>query len=420
MTSYVSPYTGQTLNPSQVGYENLTLTTTYTTLAWPVNGTTGVVVANIIEATANVSPAYLVLPSAQAVSVGQAFIIRNIGSTNAFTVVSQNSDGTYNTIQTVPVAPTTATVNTYYIYLTDNSTTQGTWSIVAMGIGTSAASASALAGYGLQALNTTLNTNTSVSLVSSAYTFNANDSASLYVWTGGAGTLTLPPVASVPNGYYVIVKNDGAGIVNVAAQGSSTIDTTSSTVQLQIANSSVFVSNGTNWYTYALAQQNTFNYTQLYLSLTGAAATVTLTSAQAKNVIQQYAGVLSQNTTIIVPQTVQLYSIRNSTSGAYTLTISTGVTGGTTYQVSSGTAALLVCDGTNVFSATSSSTSFTTQLTLGNGSATNPSLNFSGDTTTGLYLAASGQLGFAIAGTSAGTLTASGLLLPVGVQGGTF
>jgi hypothetical protein len=420
MTSYVSPYTGQTINPSQVGYENLTLTTTYTTLAWPVNGTTGVVVANIIEATANLSPAYIVLPAAQQVSVGQAFVIRNIGSTNAFTVVSQNSDGTYNTIQAVPVAPTTATVNTYYIYLTDNSTIQGTWSTVAMGIGTSAASASALAGYGLKAINTVLNTNTAVSLVSSAYTFTANDNAALYVWTGGAGTVTLPPVASVSIGYYVIVKNDGSGILNVAAQGSSTIDITSTTVQLQIANSSVFVSNGTNWYTYALAQQNVFNYTQLYLSLTGAAATVTLTSAQGKNVIQQYAGTLSQNTTIIVPQTVQLYSIRNSTSGAYTLTISTGVTGGTTYQVSSGTAALLVCDGTNVFSATSSSTSFTTQLTLGNGSASNPSLNFSGDATTGLYLAASGQLGFAIAGSSAGTLTSSGLLLPVGIQGGTF
>jgi hypothetical protein len=206
----------------------------------------------------------------------------------------------------------------------------------------------------------------------------------------------------------------------VTAQGTSTIDTTSSTVQIQIANSSVFVSNGTNWYTYALAQTNVFNYTQLYLSLTGAAATVTLTAAQAKNVIQQYAGILSQNTTIIVPQTVQLYSIRNSTSGAYTLTISTGVTGGTTFNVTSGTAALLVCDGTNVFSATSSSTSFTSQLTLGNGSSTNPSLNFQGDTTTGLYLAASGQLGFAIGGSSAGTLTSSGLLLPVGIQGGTF
>ena len=169
-----------------------------------------------------------------------------------------------------------------------------------------------------------------------------------------------------------------------------------------------------------MAQQNVFNYTQLYLSLTGAAATVTLTAAQGKNVIQQYAGVLSQNTTIILPQTVQLYSIRNTTTGSYTLTFSTGVTGGTTFVLGQSQAVLLVCDGTNVFTTTSATTSFTSSLTLGNGSAANPSLNFSGDTTTGLYLAASGQLGFAIAGASAGQLTASGLLLPVGVQGGTF
>ena len=420
MTSYVSPYTGQTINPSQVGYENLTLTTTYTALQWPVNGNTTSVVANIIEATANVSPAYVVLPPATQVSVGQAFIIRNIGATNAFTVVSQNANLTYNTIQTVPTAPTTATVNTYYIYLTDNSTVQGTWSTVALGVGTSAASAAALAGLGLLPLNTTLNTNTQVALVSSAYTFNSSDGSQLFVWTGGAGTMTLPTVASVPSGWYVIIKNDGAGILNVTAQGSSTIDTTSSTVQIQIANSSVFVSNGTNWYTYALAQTNVFNYTQLYLSLTGAAATVTLTAAQGKNVIQQYAGILSQNTTVILPQTVQLYSIRNTTTGSYTLTFSTGVSGGTTFTLGQGQAVLLVCDGTNVFTTTSATTSFTSNLTLGNGSSAAPSLNFSGDTTTGLYLAASGQLGFAIGGSSAGTLTSSGLLLPVGIQGGTF
>ena len=420
MTSYVSPYTGQTINPSQVGYENLTLTTTYTALTWPINGSTSSVVANIIEATASLSPAYLVLPPATQVSVGQAFIIRNIGSTNAFTVSSQNADGSYNTIQSIPVAPTTATVNTYYIYLTNNSTVQGTWSTVAMGIGTSAASSSALAGYGLTALNTTLNTSTAVSLVSSAYTFNANDRSSMYVWTGGAGTLTLPTVASVTSGWFVVVKNDGSGILNVAAQGSSTIDTTSSTVQIQIANTSVFVTNGTNWYTYALAQTNVFNYTQLYLSLTGATATVTLTAAQGKNVIQQYAGVLSYNTTIILPQTVQLYSIRNTTTGSYTLTFSTGVSGGTTLTVGQSQAALVVCDGTNVFTTTSATTSFSSSLTLGNGSAAAPSLNFTGDTTTGLYLAASGQLGFAIAGSAAGQLTSSGLLLPVGINSGTF
>jgi hypothetical protein len=416
MTSYVSPYTGQTISPSQVGYENLTLSTQYTYLSWPINGTTGAVVSNIIEATATVLSANLVLPAASQVSVGQAFIVRNIGLTNAFTVV----DNSLNTIQTVPVAPTMATVNTYYIYLTDNTTTYGTWSIVALGIGSSAASASALAGYGLKAVSTALNTNTTVALISSAYTFTANDNASLYVWTGGAGTLTLPTVGSVVTGFYVIVKNDGSGIVNIAAQGSSVIDGGGSTVQIQISNSSIFVSNGLNWYTYALAQQNVFNYTQLTLSLVGAAAAVTLTSAQAKNVIQQYTGALSQNTTIIVPQTVQLYSIKNNTSGAFSLTISTGVTGGSSYAVSQGTSAFLVCDGTNVFNATSSQASFTSQLSVGNGSSANPSINFLGDATTGFYLVASGQLGFSISGTLAGKLTSSGLLLPVGITGGNF
>jgi len=420
MTSYVSPYTGQTINPSQVGYENLTLTTTYTALQWPVNGNTTSVVANIIEATANVSPAYVVLPPATQVSVGQAFIIRNIGSTNAFTVVSQNANLTYNTIQTVPTAPTTATVNTYYIYLIDNSTVQGTWSTVALGVGTSAASAAALAGLGLLPLNTTLNTNTQVALVSSAYTFNSTDGSQLFVWTGGAGTMTLPTVASVPSGWYVIIKNDGSGILNVTAQGSSTIDTTSSTVQIQIANSSVFVSNGTNWYTYALAQTNVFNYTQLYLSLTGAAATVTLTAAQGKNVIQQYAGILSQNTTVILPQTVQLYSIRNTTTGSYTLTFSTGVSGGTTFTLGQGQAVLLVCDGTNVFTTTSATTSFTSNLTLGNGSTAVPSLKFTGDLNTGIYLPSTGTFGFVISNTEAGYLDSTGLHIFNGISGGTF
>ena len=37
MKTYVNPLTGQTINPSQVGYETLTLSAN-TTLNWPVNG----------------------------------------------------------------------------------------------------------------------------------------------------------------------------------------------------------------------------------------------------------------------------------------------------------------------------------------------------------------------------------------------
>ena len=48
MTSYSNPYTGQTISPSQVGYEQLTISTD-TLLQWPINGNTDSVVANIIE-----------------------------------------------------------------------------------------------------------------------------------------------------------------------------------------------------------------------------------------------------------------------------------------------------------------------------------------------------------------------------------
>jgi hypothetical protein len=420
MTYYVNPYTGSTINPSQVGYESLTISQS-TTLQWPINGNNANIVANIIEVTATAPNLNLILPPATQVSPGQAFIIRNLGTNAQYSFTVTDNSG--NTIQTVPVSPTSTTTNTYYIYLTNNLTVNGIWSSISLGIGTSSASASALAGLGLKAINTTLNTNTVVSLVSSAYTFTSNDRAALYVWTGGAGTITLPTVGSVNAGWYTIVKNDGAGILTVSAQGSSYIDnvSTQTSVQIQIANSSVFVTDGTNWFTYALAQQNVFNYTQLLLSLTGNTnATVTLTAAQAKNVIQTYSGILTQNTTIILPQTVQLYSLNNLTTGSFTLTFSTGVSGKTTVVLPQNQAALVICDGSNVYNANSATLSFASTLTLGNGSAAAPSLNFQSDNTTGLYLAASGQLGFAIAGTSAGTLTAAGLLLPVGISGGTF
>jgi hypothetical protein len=418
-TSYVNPYTGQTVSPSQVGYESLTISTD-TILQWPINGTTGYVVANIIDVVATASGLNLYLPVASAVSVGQAFIIRNIGTVSQYSFTVVNNAGT--TIINIPVAPTTSTVNTYYIYLTDNSTTYGTWSTIAMGIGTSAANSATLAGLGLKAITNTLNSNLPVTTnPSTGYTFTALDRAALYVWSSGAGTLNLPTVASVGAGWFVAIKNDGTGILTVAPQGASKIDGTASSVQIQIANSSVFATDGTDWYTYALAQTNVFNYTQLLLSVTGAASTITLTAAQAKNVIQNYAGTLSYNTTIYLPQTVQLYSIKNSTSGSYTLSFAVyGVSGGTTISVSQGTNAILICDGTNVYSGTSSTQSFATSLTVGNGSAAAPSVNFSGDSTTGIFLAASGQLGFAVGGVSAGAVTASGLLLTVGINSGTF
>lgn len=405
MTNYTNPYTGQTISPSQVGYEELTISTN-TELQWPINGNTDSVVANIIEVNATVASLEVMMPPATQVSQGQSTLIRNIGS-NSFTVVDQSG----NTIVTI------ASGIAEYIYVTDNSTVDGTWETVTFGAGTSSANAATLAGYGLKAINTTLNTEIPVSSFASDYTFTPQDRASLYVWTGGAGEVTLPSAADVGASWYVVVKNDGTGILDVSLTGTDTIDGNAS-AQLQIAESFVVVSTGTSYVSYAYGQSASFFFTQLAKSVTG--GTVTLSSAEASNIIQEYFGTLTSNCTVILPPTVQLYSFRNNTSGSYSLTFSTGAGGALTITLPQNQTIIAICDGTNVYNAQTSTSSFINALTLGDGSAAAPSLSFQSDAQTGLYLAATNQLGFAVNGLAAGQLTATGLLLPVGINGGAF
>jgi hypothetical protein len=373
------------------------------------------------------------------VSIGQAVIIRNVGSGGnySFNVVTSTAN---TVIVNIPVSASGTVSNTYYIYLTTNSTADGTWSNIAMGIGTSSASASTLAGSGLTAISNTLNEQIVVTNFSSNYTFGVNDRSELFTWTGGTGTATLPnPIAAsggVGAGWFVIVKNNGTGILTVAVSGGAikidplisgnTPSGGTASVQVQIANSSVFVTDGYNWFTYAIAQTNVFNYTQYVAALDSVTTSPFVVSqANAKSVIQQYQGVLGINLVVLLPQTVQLYSLRNITTGSNTLTFGISNNAGTgalgsVITVPTNQTVIAVSDGTNMFNANSATSSTISSLLVSNGSAPNPSISFNLDQTTGLYLLASGQLGFAISGVNAGTLTSSGLTLPVGINAGAF
>ena len=416
MTTYTDPFTAQTISPSQVAYESLTISQS-TFLTWPINGNTGFIAANIIEVTATTTGLLLYLPTALQVSVGQALIIRNVGS-NTFTV----TDTLGNTIIAIPPGSGSSSINTYYIYLTNNTTTNGTWSNIAMGAGTSSSSASTLAGYGLTAITSTLNTAYPVTLQYSSVTLSAVNRASFYVWSGGVGTFTLPSSTAVGNNWFVIIKNNGTGIVTISPAGTDTIDGNSNQ-QLQLAESIVVVSNGSTGYdTFGYGRSNSFAYTQLALSLAGLSSpyTYTLSSAQGSNTIQIYSGALTANTTVVVPSTVQLYSITNNTTGSYTLTIKTAVSGGTSITVGQGNTYMVICDGANVYNANSLAISTGASLTLAVGSATAPTLNFLGSTTTGLYAPGSNQIGFTLNGVSAGIMVSTGFQLPIGIVGGSF
>jgi len=405
--TYVNPFTGQSVSPTVTSYESLTISVN-TTLQWAINGNNqNQVTANIIEVTATTTGLNLIMPPATQVSSGQTLLIRNVGS-NSFTV----TDNTGGTI--IAIASGVA----QFIYVTDNTTPAGVWSTVTFGAGTSSANASALAGNGLTALNTTLNQSYNVTTYSSNQTLNASNRANFNVWTGGVCTFTLPSASSVGNNWFMMVRNNGTGIVTLTPVGSDTINGNANQ-QLQLTESLVIVSNGsTGWYTFGYGRSNSFAYTQFALSVTG--GTLTLSSAQASNTIQEYSGLLTSNQIIIVPSTVQLYAFSNNTTGAYTFTVKTSVVGGTQLTIASGQTSLAICDGTNVYNAQTATSSVASSLTLGNGSYSAPALNFAGDNTTGVYLVGSGILGLAVGASIGATLSSSGFYTPYGIGGGIF
>jgi hypothetical protein len=408
--SFNSPFTGNVIQPTDVAYQSYTLTATKQ-LSWPINGSiTDDYTARIMSVTTNSTSNFLLMPPANQASVGQDALIRNTGAL-ALTVKDYLG---VNTIVTI------AAGQAQYIYITTNATTSGTWGIIAFGIGSSGADAATLAGYGLLAIGQTLNQSQPVTTFSSAYTAVAADRSNTYVWTGGAGTITLTLASTLGDNWFMFLRNSGTGALTAAGSGGNTING-SSTIALQPGDSCIIVCSGSTFYTVGLGKSTQFAFTQLSKAVT--TGTYTLTASEASNVIQKYTGALSGNVTIIVPSTVQVYYIVNATTGAYTVTISTG--SGSSAILTAGSQATLVCDSVNLFNANTILAGSST-VSLNSGSVGAPSLNFSAETTTGIYRAASGEFDIAILGVNLFALTATGLNIngtgnfTGGVSGGTF
>jgi hypothetical protein len=413
--SFNSPFTGTVIQPTDVSFRAITLTAN-TQLEWPINGNaTDDYAARIMNVTASTSGLALWMPPANQTSVGNDALIRNVGA-NTFTV--KDYAGT-NTLITI------AAGETKYIYITTNANEQGTWGNIAFGAGTSAADAATLAGYGLKAIGSTLNQSQPVQTFSSDYTAVAADRGAVYVWTGGAGTLTMTSAATLGDDWFMLLRNGGTGELTVSIPGGQTING-SATLSLQPADSCVVACSGAAFYTVGLGKSTQFNFTQLTKAVTS--GSYTLTSSEASNVIQKYTGTLSGNVTIVVPQTVQVYYITNQTNGTgagYDITFTTGVAGGATAAVPAGQQVILLCDSTNLYNASTIAAGAST-LSLANGTAGAPTLNFASETSTGIYRPGSGQLNITVLGTQKASFSATGLEITGtgnftnGISGGTF
>lgn len=412
--SFVSPFTGDVIQPTDVSYRGFTIAAN-TTLDWPINGNaTDNYAARIMNVTASAGSLTLRMPPANQVSVGEDSLVRNVGA-NTFTLA--DNDG--NTIISI------AAGESKYVYVTSNSTTAGTWGNIAFGVGSSSADAASLAGYGLKAVTTTLNSAINVNTFSTDYTAVAADRASTYVWTSGSGTLTLTSAVTLGDDWFVLVRNGGTGTLTIDAPGAELINGVSAII-LQPADSCIVCCSGTAFYTVGLGQSSQFNFSQLTKALSS--GTVVLTASEASNVIQKYTGTLTENVTVQLPQTVQVYYITNQTDDGgldYSITFTTGVGGAFTATVPSGNQVILLCDSVNLYNA-STIAAGASVISLTNGTASSPSLNFASQTNTGLYRIASSEIGFSVNGTERFALSATGLEITGtgtftdGISGGTF
>jgi len=411
--SYNSPFTGQVIQPTDVSYRAITLTAN-TQLQWPINGSaTDDYAARIMQVTASTAGLSLYMPPANQSSVGNDALIRNTGA-NTFTV--KDFAGT-NTIISV------AAGESKYIYITTNANDQGTWGIIAFGVGASSADAATLAGYGLVASGATLNQSHPASSLTASYTFVAADRAQTYIWGGGTTTVTLPASSVVGNNWFTLVKNNGTGTLTVDANGSETID--GGLTKTFAPNESAFlICTGTEFVTVGYGTSTQFAFTALVKSvITGS---YTLTASEASNTIQTYIGTLTGNVTVTYPPVVNLYVVSNQcVAGAYTLTLTTGVAGGATAVIPSGGQATLICDGTNFLNANTSQAG-ASSLSLTNGTAGTPSLNFASETNTGVYRPGAGRFGITVLGNQIVDVDATGIqvtgegVFSGGVNGGTF
>lgn len=423
MPTYVSPFTGDVVQPTDVSYQSLTFSTNQQ-LSWPDNtipGGTTVVAARIIDCIANTSGLSIRLPPANQISVGTDILFRNRGAQD-FIVEDYTGNG--------DVTITAGTAR--YFYLVDNSTAAGVYRNFTYGAGTSIADAASLVGSGLTTMAGKLETSTDVVEVAVAPSLDENSRALAYVWTSGAGTFNLPDPATIEPGWFIMVRNGGTGALTIVPFAGSLIDN-SSTSTFYPSDSAIIVydSDTDNFFTVGLSRQATVTYTSATYdvdSIVGNSLSL-VTFAPTIQTYVAFTGTRTQTLTVTLPAITQLYVISNAT-GQSGYDVEFQVTGSAQPPLAfaNGITAIVLSDGTNLSIVATSA--LTGTFLANNGTAAVPTFSFISDTNTGLYLSAAnvlnvtanGQNMFEFNGSNLGNLRVStpATFTAALINGGTF
>ena len=421
MTTYVSPFTGDVVQQTDVTYFELNFSTNQT-LHWPATvNPPEVPAARIMDCTPSTAGLSIALPPGGQGSNGTDILFRNFGAVSF--VVTDSAGGASVSIG--------AGVSKYF-YLSDNSTPAGVWQNVTFGTGTSSADAASLQGAGLTTLAGRLAVTQAPSTISSTPTINDASRAQTFVWTGGNGTFTLPAVAGLSAGWWIGFRNNGTGSINIVGTGASQINNQPNiTVNPGESGFLMYQSSTGNFFTVGLATPSNVTFTSATYDVDAVVGN-TFSLVSYAPIIQTYVALSGTRTTtlnVLLPATTQLYILVNDTTGVtYSITFQVSGSVQAPIPLGPGTVATVLSDGNFLYVLSQNTT---TVFFAQDGSAAAPSFSFINDITTGMYLDAVGILGLTANSTNMlmidnSTPASPTIVTPAeftaldGIKGGTF
>jgi len=410
MSTFVSPFTGTVVVPTDVSYQELIFSTDQD-LFWPsVVNPTQVPLSRIMDCTSTAADLHINLPQGNLGATGSDTLIRNFGLYE-FSVVD------YSGLSSVLVQPGEAK----YFYLSDNSTEAGVWQNVTFGAGTASADAATLQGAGLTTINGRLAVTQNIVEVNASPVVADGSRANTFVWTGGAGTFTLPLAANLSQGWFVYFRNNGTGSLTITPQSGSLINSlTTVTVNPNDSGIIMFQSSTNNFFTVGLAPSPNITFSSAVYDVDSIVGNAFSLVSYAP-IIQTYisiSGVRTQTLAVTLPATTQLYILTNNTgSSAYDITFQVSGSSSPPLVVASGSIVTVLSDGNNLYTLTQTTVS---TFYATNGSASLPAFSFISDNYTGMYLVGTSILGLTANGNEILNLDGTNTLNPVITTPATF
>lgn len=390
MPSYVSPFTGDVVQQTDVTYYPLNFSVN-TQLYWPsvLNGTQ-VPASRIMDCTPSTTGLTIFLPNAAQGANGIDILFRNFGS-DTFYIAQYGGSGSSS------IAPG----ESKYYYLSDNSTEAGVWQNVTFGTGTSSADAASLAGAGLAAISGKLAVTQFPLTSSSSPTITDASRAQTFVWTGGNGVFNIPVSTTLSAGWWIGFRNNGTGSIVLTPNTGERINKLVNVSVPPGGSGFIFYQQSTNeFYTIGLQTPSNVTFTSAVYDVDNIIGP-TLSLVTFAPVIQTYVSLSGTRTTpltVILPATTALYILINDTSTTlYDINFSISGSVAAPTVLAPGSIITALSDGNQLIILSQSSSVY---FYGADGSASLPTFSFLTDTSTGMYLSAAGILGLTANGVS--------------------